>query len=349
MERIKHVILIFLLFSCSCAYSQSKDTVKTVVAGKGDGIYKILRENGYSAKDYYNIFLELNRDKIKDDDSLIHGEVYILPKLSGTGQEEIDVLTDSIVSDSVYSFCDSVVIKTGLQFTDTIVDNKLEGALIYLVSGHGGPDPGAVAVVDGHTISEDEYAYDICLRIAKNIEEHSGKVYMIINDPNDSIRDDRYLKLDYDEYCYPDLEIPRNQTERLKQRADAINILYKENKDIKYQRVLDIHLDSRSNGTRLDVFFYHCEKSVLGQKFAEAIQKIFSEKYAKHQPNRGYIGTVTARDLYVIRKVSPPAILIELGNIQNERDRKRFLDHNNRQALANWITEGIIEDFNNNR
>ena len=36
---------------------------------------------------------------------------------------------------------------------------------------------------------------------------------------------------------------------------------------------------------------------------------------------------------------------IEIGNIRNTRDQKRILDPDNRQALANWICEGIILDY----
>lgn len=341
MNFYNYIFYILLVFACVNTNAQNKDSLKTIIAGKGDGIYKILRDNNYPAKDYYNVFIDLNKEKIKEDNSLINGETYYLPKLKTEKQ-------NTSKKQSIILINDSTKLKSNLLYTDTVIDNKLKGAIIYLISGHGGPDPGAIAVVDGFTISEDEYAYDICLRMAKIIEEYGGKAYMIINDPNDSIRDEKYLSLDYDEYCYGDLEIPRNQIERLKQRVDVINELYESNKAVKYQRIVEIHLDSRSEGSKVDVFFYHYEKSKAGKKCAEAIQKVFDEKYAKYQPNRGYGGTVSARNLYVIRKAVPVAVFIELGNIQNAQDRKRFLDPNNRQALANWITEGIIEDYKNN-
>ncbi|MBQ5380717.1 MAG: N-acetylmuramoyl-L-alanine amidase, partial [Paraprevotella sp.] len=36
---------------------------------------------------------------------------------------------------------------------------------------------------------------------------------------------------------------------------------------------------------------------------------------------------------------------LELGNIQNEKDRKRLVLANNRQALADWICQGIVKDY----
>ncbi len=336
--KMKIYIILALLVSICCSvesFAQTNDSVKTVVAKKGDGIYKILRDNGYDAKVYYNVFVELNKEKVKEDNSLILGETYILPKVETV---PIVVQIDSL----------SLIVKRNpnLFYADSIYDDKLKGAIIYLISGHGGPDPGAVAELGENTLCEDEYAYDICLRIARCVEESGGKAYMIIGDPNDSIRNDTYLKVDYDEYCWPDLEIPRDHNLRLKQRADAVNDLYAQNKSVEYQRVVEIHLDSRGISSAVDVFFYYYPGSKKGKLTAETLQKVFSEKYAKYQPNRGYAGTVGERSLLVMKKVLPPEVFLELGNIQNEKDRKRFLDPDNRQAIAKWITEGLVEDFN---
>ncbi|MDD4149075.1 MAG: N-acetylmuramoyl-L-alanine amidase [Bacteroidales bacterium] len=282
----------------------------------------------------------LNSDKIKEEDQLIQGENYFLPTFIEQTIDTAATNSDSIVNDSITT--DNL-----LQLADSIIDTQLQGALFYLISGHGGPDPGAVSEINGKQISEDEYAYDITLRIARKIETHSGKLFMIINDPDDGIREDELLDIDYDEYCLPQDEIPRNQTQRLVQRADAVNNLYEDNRDYKYQRVIVIHLDSRSTGANVDVFFYHFPGSKKGETTAKTLQSTFSAKYAEFQPNRGYHGTVSARNLLVIRKVLPPAVFIELGNIQNEQDRKRFIKPDNREALAKWIVEGLIEDFEN--
>ncbi len=124
-----------------------------------------------------------------------------------------------------------------------------------------------------------------------------------------------------------------------------MNDIYLEDKTPKYQRVIVIHVDSRSIGANVDVFFYHYPGSTKGKSTAKTLQQMFADKYEEYQPNRGYEGTVSSRNLLVIRKVLPPAVFIELGNIQNEKDRKRFINPDNRQALAKWIVEGLIEDF----
>lgn len=42
-----------------------------------------------------------------------------------------------------------------------ITSSSLKGATFYLVSGHGGPDPGCIGKYHGKELHEDEYAYDI--------------------------------------------------------------------------------------------------------------------------------------------------------------------------------------------
>ena len=50
-----------------------------------------------------------------------------------------------------------------------------------------------------------------------------------------------------------------------------------------------------------------------------------------------------------IKNTLPPIVYIELGNIKNYRDQLRFVISDNRQALANWIELGIINDFNKSK
>lgn len=226
----------------------------------------------------------------------------------------------------------------------TIESQSLSGAVFYLVSGHGGPDPGALGNYEGTTVSEDEYAYDVTLRLARKLIERGALVYMITRDANDGIRDEALLPLDQDERCYPNLSIPLNQNQRLGQRTKAVNTLYKKYR-WRYQRVVFIHVDSRGQGQNIDVFFYHHPNSKEGKALANRVMDTFSRNYSVHQPGRDYHGSVSGRNLYVLRNTKPTALYIELGNIQNPRDQRRFILKDNREALAKWIAEGLELDF----
>ncbi|MCG8474018.1 MAG: N-acetylmuramoyl-L-alanine amidase [Cytophagales bacterium] len=227
----------------------------------------------------------------------------------------------------------------------TPVSQKLKNHVYYIVSGHGGPDPGAIARKGKFRLHEDEYAYDIGLRLARNLISHGAKVYMIIRDPSDGIRETMYLKNGQNEKCWPSEEIPLDQLQRLKQRADAVNQLYEHNKanGIRFQRVLMLHLDSRPSNKRIDMFFYHAPKSLASKKFATSLQQTIKKKYRLTRKNKHYTGVVKGRDLYMLRKTKPIAVYAELGNLQNTQDQKRFLPPNNRQAIANWLTAGLLK------
>ncbi|MCF6367181.1 MAG: N-acetylmuramoyl-L-alanine amidase [Bacteroidales bacterium] len=86
--------------------------------------------------------------------------------------------------------------------------------------------------------------------------------------------------------------------------------------------------------------------SISDMTFGE-YQKVFENKYRQVQKGREYHGTVTARDLYVLKNTLPSAIYIELGNIKNTFNQRRLIISNNRQALANWIYLGLKKLYNN--
>ncbi|MBE0643791.1 MAG: N-acetylmuramoyl-L-alanine amidase, partial [Bacteroidetes bacterium] len=223
----------------------------------------------------------------------------------------------------------------------TLRDNRLQHAVYYIVSGHGGPDSGAQGERDGNTLCEDEYAYDVALRLARKLLEHDAKVYLIVRDPDDGIRDDSLLICDTDETVWGGKPIPLGQLDRLEQRASIVNRLSRHNSRYRYQRLIVLHVDSRQEGDRVDIFFYHHSTSTASLRTATVLQETIEDKYGRHQPWRGYQGTVAARDgLYMLRNTRPRTVYIELGNIRNPLDQRRFTSVDNRQALANWLTEG---------
>lgn len=225
------------------------------------------------------------------------------------------------------------------------VSETLKGQVFYIKSGHGGPDPGAMATRDNHQLCEDEYAYDVALRLCRYLISHGAIAYMIVRDNNDGIRDETFLMCDTDEVVLGDKPIPLNQKERLYQRARIINELFQRHKKqgVKKQTVICIHVDSNSKSKRQDVFFYHASKSPAGKIIATTMHETFREKYQAHQAGRVYHGTVSARDLYILRETSPVGVYIELANIRNPDDQKRIIHKENRDALAKWMADGLIK------
>jgi len=227
------------------------------------------------------------------------------------------------------------------------IDHKLEHCVFYLVAGHGGPDPGAIGKKNGKELHEDEYAYDVILRLARKLLEHGAIVYPIVEDPKDGIRDDNYLDVGKNETFYLNQKMNLDYKKRLHQRVDVINELYDNTNKIKNHHVISIHVDSRPTGKKqIDIFFYHAENSENGKNFANTLLETIEEKYRKAQPNRGYSGKVSPRsNLYIIRKTKPVITFIELGNIKNQRDQKRIMIPDNRQAIANWLKDGLLKIY----
>jgi N-acetylmuramoyl-L-alanine amidase len=267
-----------------------------------------------------------------------YGDLYCSDHISGVEEITLSDKDKEIIKEALF----------GIEFQNVeVLDDLLKDRVFYLISGHGGPDPGARYIGKNHTLCEDEYAYDVILRLARKLMEHHATVYIIIKDKNDGIRNDAYLLCDNDELSYFSKEIPLGQNARLEQRVKDVNELYKKHKKEKVlsQLAVEIHVDSRSYEKRQDVFFYHYLNSISGKKAAQSIHKTFSEKYRKVQSGRGYHGTVTSRDLYVLKHYIPTTVFIELANIRNINDQQRLIIADNRQALANWIYLGIKNSY----
>ncbi len=322
----------------------AQDSLKTVIASKGDGIYSLLRKEGIHPADGFDDFITLNKHNLRDSIHLYEGRAYLIPLQS----DSEDISHNAAGEES--GFKEQKYPIFGVDY-ERVPDksNRLDGTIFYLVSGHGGPDPGAMTDYDGQRVAEDEYAYDITLRLGRELIAHGAMVYIIIRDKDDGIRDERLLETDRDEVAYPDEEIPLNQLARLKQRVDIVNTLYSKHKG-KYQRLIVTHIDSRNKGQNIDVFFYHHQNSKNGKNLAESIHKTFQKNYARYQPNRSYSGTFKDRtNLYLVRKTHPAMTYIEIGNIRNITDQRRILQPENRQALAKWIGEGVLLDYENQK
>jgi N-acetylmuramoyl-L-alanine amidase len=211
----RFVLTIFLVFVLSLQILSAQN--KEVVAKNGDGIFKLLTRNGLDPALYTNAFIELNKTRLGKNNTLFTGVNYKLPNTENKTQEQpatIDASdetqTNSTSAPETPTNVSEPAVKAnsktinfkifGSKYNNIeIKSNELKGAIFYLKSGHGGPDPGAIGKYQNHQVCEDEYAYDVTLRLAKNLIEKGATVYMITIDKNDGIRDDSFLMADKDE------------------------------------------------------------------------------------------------------------------------------------------------------
>ena len=77
------------------------------------------------------------------------------------------------------------------------------------------------------------------------------------------------------------------------------------------------------------------------------MKSTFSRKYNRHQPGRGFSGTVDDRNLYVLRHTTPTSVFVELGNIQNQYDQQRIIPQQQSASLGQLaLWEGFVTDYN---
>jgi len=195
------------------------------------------------------------------------------------------------------------------------------------------------------SLCEDEYAYDVALRLCRLLISHGATAYMILRDDNDGIRSGEILPCDKDETVWGGASIPAWQKVRLTQRSDIINELYDRNQlaGVTDQLAIAIHVDSRSSKKRIDAFFCHHYTSDAGKKIAQNLYNTFKQKYAIYQKGRGYWGEVESRDLHMLRECKPVSVFVELANIKNYADQQRLIIEKNRQLLAEWLFEGLTK------
>ena len=324
---VKHSIRIFF-FIIALVYTGSWTAQEKGYPKNGEGITLFLKRFNRTGGTYQKEFIELNKGKLGKNNTLRMGVKYTLPPLASAPQKKN---YQPLFGKSLASY--------------KVTSSDLKGACFYLVSGHGGPDPGAIGKMGNVELHEDEYAYDIALRLARNLMQEGAEVHIIIQDAKDGIRNDAYLSNSKRETCMGD-PIPLNQVQRLQQRCNKINALYrKDRQNYTYCRAIFIHVDSRSKKKQTDVFFYHSNKKAESKRLANNMKDTFESKYGKHQPNRGFSGTVSGRNLYVLSHTTPASVFVELGNIQNTFDQRRLVMDSNRQALAKWLMEGFLKDF----
>lgn len=298
----------------------------TLTAARGDGIWDLLRRAGVTpTPKAIEAFKARNRGRMIRGGGLMAGRSYRIPgavkdvgtfPVFGSNYERVKRRSD-----------------------------RLAGRVYYVVSGHGGPDPGTIGRYRGRRLPEDEVAYDVSLRLARRLLQEGGTVHLIVQDPDDGIRDGTSFPLDHDERYLGGRRIPLSQLRRLRDRVRIINRLYaKHRSTAKSQEVLALHVDARSRRRRPQIDVHFIVASRRGRRVADGLRATFRDRYARAQPGRGYDGTVDRANLYVLRHTRPVAVLVELGNIRNPLDQMRLTEANNRQAVADWLADGLLRE-----
>lgn len=190
----------------------------------------------------------------------------------------------------------------------------LIGKMIYIDAGHGGRDPGAQY--------NNNNEKDLTLEIVKKIQielEKLGAVVLLTRDG------------DYD---LSSATSPNKKRSDLLKRVDLIN-------NSKCELYLSIHLNAypSSKWRGLQIFYdkINEKNQLLAQTITDNLKQNF--KHIRDIKN--------VNNYYMYSRINVPGILIETGFITNSSDLYLLKNPNYQQKLAQNISQGIINYFNN--
>ena len=183
----------------------------------------------------------------------------------------------------------------------------LIGKVIYIDPGHGGIDPGATY----KDIYEKDINLSIALKLKKELENNGAIVYLTRYDDIDlSISTKNHKKSD------------------LNNRVRAIN---NSNADL----FISIHLNSYGTSWYGVQIFYDDNNSNN-----EVLASIMDKNIRDLNGNRTY---KNKNDLYLLKNIKVPGILVEVGFLSNENERYLLTNSKYQEKVSKSLCNGIKE------
>lgn len=183
----------------------------------------------------------------------------------------------------------------------------LIGKVIYIDPGHGGIDPGATY----KDIYEKDINLSIALKLKKELENNGAIVYLTRYDDIDlSISTNNHKKSD------------------LNNRVRAIN---NSNADL----FISIHLNSYGSSWHGVQIFYDDNNSTN-----EVLASIMDKNIKNLNGNRTY---KKKNNLYLLKNIKIPGILVEVGFLSNENERYLLTNSKYQEKVSKSLCNGIKE------
>ncbi|EAR00504.1 putative cell wall biosynthesis related protein [Maribacter sp. HTCC2170] len=158
-------IISALLFTCFSVLTLiSQEVQSTVIAKSGDGIFSLLRNEGIEIAKYYEEFIKLNEDNIKNGSHLIVGQEYKIPfapdsfKNSGVRLQFPDENEEAIFKNELASL--------------KRIDSTMRNTVYYLITNSG----------DSNNVQN-----EIAERMARKLLQRNARVYLMNFKRSDSL------------------------------------------------------------------------------------------------------------------------------------------------------------------
>lgn len=180
---------------------------------------------------------------------------------------------------------------------------------IYIDQGHNPANPNAGAEAGG--VREQDVNYEVGVRLARLLQANGNFVVKLSRKT-------------------PESSLGIDNTSSLRARVEEANAWPAD-----YFISLHCNASTNSEVSGCETYIYRLNNRAQG--LAEEIVEGISERMGI--PNRG----VFARNFYVLRRTTMPAVLVEMGYLTNERDRQLLVT--DPQGFAQGIYNGIVDEL----
>ncbi|WKC58170.1 LysM peptidoglycan-binding domain-containing protein [Borrelia sp. P9F1] len=242
--------------------------------------------------------------------------------------------------------------------TRPVKNNKLKNKLIIIDPGHGGLDPGAIVKAkDGLGneifVVEDEYVYDIALRLYVYLKEYGANVELTILAPDHLIRDSVSANntfVNVKNEVYNDYDLNKNDTvdswisgtqEGLKKRLSVVHKFVNKHKNIDEKDILyvSLHADNSVGAPRSMGFYYQHEEG----KSSDLHSKSVIEKITQGLRRSFYI---KGQNLYVLKNnIVKTRFLVEVRNLAFDEEAWAIRFAKLRDQDSKILADAILKIF----
>nr|WNY66959.1 LysM peptidoglycan-binding domain-containing protein [Borreliella lusitaniae] len=239
--------------------------------------------------------------------------------------------------------------------------SRLKDKLIILDPGHGGLDPGAIVKSrDGLGnevfVVEDEYVYDIALRLYVYLKEEGANVELTILAPDHLIRNSVFANntfVNVKNEVYNDYDLNKNDTvdswingtpSGLKKRLVVVKNIVSKYKNIKDKDIafFSLHADNSVGAPKSMGFYYQRDD----EKKYDIHSKLAAEKITKGMKRSFYI---KGQNLHVLRNnIVMTKLLIEVRNLAFPEEAWSIRSSKLRDQDSKILANGILKIMENN-
>lgn len=191
--------------------------------------------------------------------------------------------------------------------------------IIGIDPGHGGVDPGAVSK---NGVKEDDINLMIALKLKRFIE-HSGGIAVLTRESDVGL------------YTEKSKTLKQMKTEDLINRKDLIE-------NAECEIFITIHLNSYIKSRYSGAQTFYSENIPDSQRLAYIIQDELKNVLDKKNHRHPSI----IEDVYLIKELPIPSVLVEAGFLSNEEEEKRLKTSEYQEKIAWSIYVGIMKYFN---